>query len=169
VARIYSVDLQRLRRCVKASQSRSTRTKTNQKLTEAQIKAVKLYIYRLDLIGQPPLLSMVRAAAELIQYSTTPLAERAALGLSASREKAEQDLRAQTVAARHKQRRQVSDRRVIQSGRSVYIHDARLRAAKRNKKDEQKGSHQKSVTILNVLKANNPPPRRQNTSSSNIG
>ena len=56
VARMYGVDYHRLRRRLHGSESRSSRPPTNQKLTDAQIMAIELYIKRLDLIGQPPLL-----------------------------------------------------------------------------------------------------------------
>ncbi|KAF2175479.1 hypothetical protein K469DRAFT_610511, partial [Zopfia rhizophila CBS 207.26] len=79
VARMFGVDLQRLHRRIKGINSRSTRPKVNQKLNSYQIKALELYIHRLDLIGQPPLLSMVRDAAESIRIATTPPAERDAL------------------------------------------------------------------------------------------
>ncbi|KAF2192928.1 DDE-domain-containing protein [Zopfia rhizophila CBS 207.26] len=48
----------------------------------------------------------------LLNHRVTKLS-KAAVAVAAAREKAEQDLRAQTVAARHRQRRQVSDRRVV--------------------------------------------------------
>ena len=58
---------QRLRRRVKGTNSRSNRPTTNLKLNLVQINALELYIHLLDIIGQPPMLFMVRDAAEAIQ------------------------------------------------------------------------------------------------------
>jgi hypothetical protein len=40
-------------------------------MTDAQILALELYVARLDAIGQPPLTSQLRAAAETIRSLTT--------------------------------------------------------------------------------------------------
>ncbi|KAF2191719.1 hypothetical protein K469DRAFT_718753, partial [Zopfia rhizophila CBS 207.26] len=58
VAKMFNVDYRRLLRRFKNPSSRSTRQKTNQKLTPAQLKALELYIKRLDDLGQPPLVEM---------------------------------------------------------------------------------------------------------------
>jgi hypothetical protein len=77
VARMFNVDVQRLRRHVKTPHSKKTRPPTNQQLNPAQLKALELYIHQLDLLGQPPLIAMWRAAAEHIRRSTTPPKELA--------------------------------------------------------------------------------------------
>ncbi|KAF2189448.1 hypothetical protein K469DRAFT_700638 [Zopfia rhizophila CBS 207.26] len=92
--------------------------------------------------------------------SAVDILAKAAVAVAAAREVAETDLRKQTMAAKHRQRRQIPDKRVVQKGGTVYVADARLRAAKRNKKDEEKGSRHKAVATLNALKANDPPRRR---------
>jgi hypothetical protein len=79
VARLYDVNHQKLRRRVAGRGSKSTRLPTNQQLNPAQLKALELYIHRLDLLGQPPLILMWRAAAEHIRRSTTPPEEYALL------------------------------------------------------------------------------------------
>ncbi|KAF2175377.1 hypothetical protein K469DRAFT_702284, partial [Zopfia rhizophila CBS 207.26] len=58
VAKMFNVDYRRLLRRSKNPSSRSTRQKTNQKLTSAQLKALELYIKRLNDLGQPPLVEM---------------------------------------------------------------------------------------------------------------
>ena len=83
------------------------------------------------------------------------------MAVAAAREVAERNLQAQTVAAKHRQRRQLSDRRVIQKGGTIYVSDARLRATKRNVKDKEKGSYYKAITTLNTLKANNLLQKRK--------
>lgn len=76
VARMYGCDYHRLRRRVKGIQSKSTRQRTNAKLNPTQLKALELYIQRLDKLGQPPLPEMVRSAAESIRMRTTPIAKQ---------------------------------------------------------------------------------------------
>src|SRR4051812_7396775 len=71
VARMYDVGYKKLQRRVAGRGSKSTRPPTNQQLNLAQLKALELYIHRLDLLGQPPLISIWRAAAEHIWSSTT--------------------------------------------------------------------------------------------------
>jgi hypothetical protein len=78
-ARLFNVDAQRLRRRLNAPNSKSTRPPTNQQLNPTQLKALELYIDRLNQIGQPPLISMWRAAADSIRRSTTTPAEYALL------------------------------------------------------------------------------------------
>jgi hypothetical protein len=56
--------------------SRRERKPTNQCLNEVQIKALELYVQRLDALGQSPLIPQLRAAAESIQRQTTPMPER---------------------------------------------------------------------------------------------
>ncbi|KAF2193894.1 hypothetical protein K469DRAFT_709356, partial [Zopfia rhizophila CBS 207.26] len=58
VAKMFDVDYRRLLRRSKNPSSKSTRQKTNQRLTPAQLKALELYIKRLDDLGQPPLVEM---------------------------------------------------------------------------------------------------------------
>ena len=72
LARKYDVPIYRLRRRAAGKASKSTRPKTNQKLTPEQLRALELYIKRLDDLGQPPLLPMWRSAAEFIQKQTSP-------------------------------------------------------------------------------------------------
>ena len=71
LARKYDVPIHRLRRRAAGRASRSTRPKTNQKLTPEQLRALELYIKRLDDLGQPPLLPMWRSAAEFIRKQTS--------------------------------------------------------------------------------------------------
>jgi hypothetical protein len=47
-ARLFNVDVQRLRRRMNATNSKSTRLPTNQQLNPTQLKALELYIDRLD-------------------------------------------------------------------------------------------------------------------------
>ncbi|KAF2190328.1 hypothetical protein K469DRAFT_699948 [Zopfia rhizophila CBS 207.26] len=62
VAKMFNVDYRRLLlmelRRSKNPSSRSTRQKTNQKLTPAQLKALELYIKCLDDLGQPSLVEI---------------------------------------------------------------------------------------------------------------
>jgi hypothetical protein len=51
IARLFNVDVQRLRRRVKSPYSKKTRPPTNQQLNPAQLKALELYIHRLNLLG----------------------------------------------------------------------------------------------------------------------
>jgi hypothetical protein len=78
-ARLFNVDVQRLRRRMNATKSKTTRPPTNQQLNPTQLKALELYIDRLDQLGQPLLISMWRAAADSIRRSTTTPAEYALL------------------------------------------------------------------------------------------
>ncbi|KAF2186053.1 hypothetical protein K469DRAFT_707225 [Zopfia rhizophila CBS 207.26] len=68
--------------------------------------------------------------------------------------------KAAVAVAAARERRQIPNKRVVQKEGTVYVADARLRAAKRNKKDKEKGSRHKAVATLNALKANDPPRRR---------
>ncbi|KAF2194150.1 hypothetical protein K469DRAFT_709657 [Zopfia rhizophila CBS 207.26] len=81
----------------------------------------------------------------LLNHRVIKLA-KAAVAVAAAREMAETDLRKQTMAAKHRQRRQIPNKRVVQKGGTVY--------------DEEKGSRHKAVATLNALKANDPPRRR---------
>ncbi|KAF2189001.1 hypothetical protein K469DRAFT_552558, partial [Zopfia rhizophila CBS 207.26] len=69
---MFDVDYRQLLRRSKNPSSKSTRQKTNQRLTPAQLKALELYIKRLDDLGQPPLVEMWRAAAERIRILSSP-------------------------------------------------------------------------------------------------
>ncbi|KAF2185113.1 hypothetical protein K469DRAFT_708395 [Zopfia rhizophila CBS 207.26] len=64
VAAMFGVPYDHLKRRRRSPTSKSTRQKTNQRLTPAQLKALELYIKRLDDLRQPPLVDMWRAAAE---------------------------------------------------------------------------------------------------------
>ena len=66
LARKYDVPIYRLRRRAAGKASKSTRLKTNQKLTPEQLRALELYIKRLDNLGQPPLLLIWRSTVEFI-------------------------------------------------------------------------------------------------------
>ena len=72
LARKYACNYRMLQRMRDGSNSKSTRPRTNQRLTEEQKTALELYIFRLDEIGQPPLIPMWRAAAERIRILTSP-------------------------------------------------------------------------------------------------
>ncbi|KAF2184501.1 hypothetical protein K469DRAFT_709288, partial [Zopfia rhizophila CBS 207.26] len=72
VAAMFGVPYDRLKRRRRSPTSKSTRQKTNQRLTPAQLKALELYIKRLDDLGQPPLVDMWRAAAERIRTLLSP-------------------------------------------------------------------------------------------------
>ena len=58
LARKYDVSIHRLRRRATGKASKTTRPKTNQKLTPEQLRTLELYIKRLDALGQPSLLPM---------------------------------------------------------------------------------------------------------------
>jgi hypothetical protein len=60
---------------------------------------------------------------------------RASVAIAAAKQKAEQDLKALTAAATYRKRQQKPDRRQIQAGGTIYVHDARLKAAARDKKE----------------------------------
>ncbi|KAF2188116.1 hypothetical protein K469DRAFT_703572, partial [Zopfia rhizophila CBS 207.26] len=72
VAAMFGVPYDHLKRRRRSPTSKSTRQKTNQRLTPAQLKALELYIKRLDDLRQPPLVDMWRAAAERIQTLSSP-------------------------------------------------------------------------------------------------
>ena len=64
---------------------------------------------------------------------------KAAVAIAGGYAQLSSELQAMTSATRARAARQKSDRRVIQTGGTVYIDDARLRAAKRDEKDASKG------------------------------
>ncbi|KAH8726244.1 hypothetical protein GQ44DRAFT_190840 [Phaeosphaeriaceae sp. PMI808] len=70
------VPRKRLGARLKGRATRGERPPTNQRMTDAQILALELYVARLDAIGQPPLISQLRAAAESIQSLTTRVANK---------------------------------------------------------------------------------------------
>jgi len=72
VARLFGCNYGKFRRRVNGLPSKSTRPKTNQPMNPAQLKALELYIMRLDSLGQPPLIRIWRAAAEAIRKETSP-------------------------------------------------------------------------------------------------
>jgi hypothetical protein len=71
LAQKYDVPIHRLRRRAVGKASKTTCPKTNQKLTPEQLRALELYIKRLDALGQPPLLPIWRSATEFIQKKTS--------------------------------------------------------------------------------------------------
>ncbi|KAF1940680.1 hypothetical protein EJ02DRAFT_349586, partial [Clathrospora elynae] len=66
-ARQFNVPRKRLAARLNGRATRGERAPTNQRMTDAQILALELYVTRLDAIGQPPLIPQLRAAAESIR------------------------------------------------------------------------------------------------------
>jgi hypothetical protein len=60
---------------------------------------------------------------------------RASVAIAAAKQKAKQDLKALTAAATYCKRQQKPNRRQIQAGGTIYVHNARLKAAARDKKE----------------------------------
>jgi hypothetical protein len=55
------------------------------------------------------------------------------VAIAAAKQKAEQDLNALTAAATYRKRRQKPDKRQIQARGTIYVSDAQLKAAARDK------------------------------------
>jgi hypothetical protein len=88
----------------------------------------------------------------LLEYRVTKLA-KGAVAVAAARETQAQELQKMTAASQHRNKRQIQDKHVVQSGGTVTVKDARLTVAKRAVNDKKKGIVHMSARERTALQA----------------